>query len=588
MSTPQVTITVLDGQVGVLPPSSSKPLAIYGVSDSGTSYLNLPATFSRKKAAIDALGRGPLVEAMCHALDRYGIPVCGVKSGASNAGAFLDSVDAADGEVENFVSGAGGTSVASVAASPEPTGAHTYQILFVVGATIGVAGAVYQIYRDGDLYIGGAALGTDTDITVDGVQIDFAAGTLTAGRSVTFSTTAPIEASAGEVVDGITGSSAPTIAVSPLPVDDYEMKVLFVTGGTRGVTGIEYKISFDGGRTYGGKQALGTAVYIDTAGGGRLNLGAGTIAANDYVTWPTVAPSPNSEEIADALQALRETKIAFEIVAPSHVVTADSFDVIDSAIQGMAAIGKYVGWIGNVRLPVGDETEAEYLASVSAAFASKETTYGNLCAGACEFASGVNGRKYRRPISFVVAAREAASSEEIHIADTNQGSMPCSIRDADGNPKHHDELLNPGLDDARFTTLRTFEGLAGVYVNRSRCFSSEGSDFFLFTYRRVMNLANGALMTYFIRRLNKAVQVDKATGYITEVEALEIEQGALKILESRLRAKPKCSGVEFSLSRTDNVLSTRTLTGDARIIPLAYPDTINLTSAFKNPALQTV
>jgi hypothetical protein len=73
---------------------------------------------------------------------------------------------------------------------------------------------------------------------------------------------------------------------------------------------------------------------------------------------------------------------------------------------------------------------------------------------------------------------------------------------------------------------------------------------------------------------------------ILETEALEIEAGANVQLRSVLLAKPKASDVVFVLSRTDNLLSTRTLTGDVRVVPLAYPETIQISVGFFNPALQ--
>jgi hypothetical protein len=253
----------------------------------------------------------------------------------------------------------------------------------------------------------------------------------------------------------------------------------------------------------------------------------------------------------------------------------------------MQASGKYHAWIGNTRMPNLDETEAAYLASLSAAFASKASVHGDLCAGACKLTSSVSGRKYQRPIAYAVAAREANASEEVNTADVNLGDLKgVSIRDNNGNADEHDESLNPGLDDARFTVLRTWEGIAGVYVNRPRLFSPEGSDFQLLTHRRVLNLAHAALRTYFARRLNKPVLVDVATGFILEAEALEIEAGALALLSATLLAKPKASGALFALSRTDNLLSTKTLTGQARVVPLSYPEFINLDLGFFNPALQ--
>ena len=165
-----------------------------------------------------------------------------------------------------------------------------------------------------------------------------------------------------------------------------------------------------------------------------------------------------------------------------------------------------------------------------------------------------------------------------------------SLRDANGNvdPKYHDESNNPGLDDSRFLTLRSFDGQAGVYVNRPRIFCPQGSDFQIVPYRRVFKIFQETCRDYFLRRLSKIVYVSTKTGFILEEEALEIEAGVLAALKSQLMQKPKASGVQFTLSRTDNILSTKTLHGDGRLTPLAYSEFISLTLGFLNPALQVV
>jgi hypothetical protein len=126
----------------------------------------------------------------------------------------------------------------------------------------------------------------------------------------------------------------------------------------------------------------------------------------------------------------------------------------------------------------------------------------------------------------------------------------------------------------------------GVYVNRPRVFSPTGSDFQLLPHRRVLNLAHETVRAYFILRLNKPILVNKTSGFILETEALEIEAGANAQLRAVLLSKPKASDSSFVLSRTDNLLSTRVLTGDLRVVPLAYPETIQISVGFTNPALQ--
>lgn len=480
MSQPAVTITELDGALGVLPPSEGRLLAVVGPAAAGTS--NIPATFARVRDLITNYTSGPAVEAAAHFIDVYGKPVLFVKSDASTSGSV--------------------TAVTSV---------------------------------------------------------------------------------------GLGGTSVVTIASSPTPNDDAELIFKVIAGGTIGVAGITYQLSYDGGRNYGPVTALGTATSLAVPGLGGVSFAfaAGTLIAGATFSARTTAATATSSDLGLALDALAASSVQWETCHIATPLTATLFDTIETKFAGLFAAGKYRGWIGNARMPTPAESEATYLAAVNTIFSAKATKYGSIYAGACKLSSAVNGRKYKRPVSFPTAAREQSVSEEIDIADVNLGSLPgVSIRDDNGNADEHDESLNPGLDDARFAVLRTWDGLAGVYVNRPRLFSADGSDFQLMPHRRVLNLAHAALRSYFIRRLNKPIRVSKTTGRILESEALEIESGAIAAMSSVLLAKPKASAVQFTLSRIDNVLSTKTLTGTARVVPLAYPEFINLDVGFFNPALQ--
>lgn len=589
MTQPQVLITELDGALGVLPPSSGKLFALVGPSDSGP--VNTPSTFAKVKDVVASFGGGPLVEAAAHSIERYGKPVVLVRTSASVLGAYLDAVAGSAGAIGSITKTGTGSSVFTDNSSAPTVGADVY-VLFNVGGTRGVAGIVYQISLDGgNSYGPPQALGTGTTfgIGATGASIAIGAGTVVAGDFIHFVLTAPVPSSAGQLVLDMDGTSTPTIASGTHPNDDYEVFIAIVSGGTIGVAGITYKWSLDRGRTMSAETALGTAAYliIPGSGGVRVNFGAGTLVAGDTIAFPTVAPCWNNTELGLALEALRSTAVSWELAEVIGPITADAFDVIDLKFAGMFAAGKYHAWLGSVRMPIGSESEANYLSSVNGAFSGKATVFGVLCAGADKMTSSVTGRKYRRPAAWVYAAREASVSEEINTADVNLGTLVgVSIRDANGNPDEHDESNNPGLDDARFTVLRSWDGIEGVYVNRPRLFSPTGSDFQLLPHRRVMNIAHAGLRLYFIRRLNKPVLVDKTTGFILEAEALEIESGALAIMRSLLLAKPKASAVMFTLNRTDNLLSTKTMGGQARIVPLAYPETITLDVGFFNPALQ--
>ena len=487
MTQPAVTITELDGALGVLPPTSGALFAVVGVSTGGPSIT--PATYARVKDIVAAYGSGPLVEAAAHYIERYGRPVVLVRTAQTTVG----------------------------------------------------------------------------------------------------SATAPVLA--------VTGTSVITRDAAVVPIDDYEFVFKVIAGGTIGIAGITFQWSLDGGRTWSPVTALGVANTFtapadsnpvgSAAPGIKINFAAGTLIAGDQASFRTSAPQWNSADIGAALDALAASILTWELAIIVGSLDATMFDTVDGKFTSMIAAGKYHAWIGNTRMPTIGESEATYKAAMDTIFSAKSTKIGMLCAGACKLTSSVSGRKYKRHISHAVAAREASVSQEIDTAAVNLGTLVgVSIRDSNGNVDEHDESVNPGLDDSRYTVLRTWDGVQGVYINRPRVFSPDGSDFQLLPHRRVLNLAHQALRAYFLRRLNSPVLVDKTTGFILESEALEIEAGATAAMRALLLAKPKASAVQFALSRTDNLLSTKTLNGTARVTPLAYPEFILLDLGFINPALQ--
>jgi hypothetical protein len=392
------------------------------------------------------------------------------------------------------------------------------------------------------------------------------------------------------------GTAVPSVASSPKPCDDFEFYLEVITGGALGTAGITFKWSLDGGRTMSAETALGTALTYEFADTGEvdgtgvevtLGLAAATLVAGDVITFSGTAAMWNAAEIGTALTALRKSAQLWAIVEIVGAMDATLFAAVETAVAGMAAYGKDRMYIGHARMPGVGESEATYLAALVAIYGSLSTLYGAVCAGSAKMISGVSGRQYRRPPSFWVAPKHAVVSEEINLANVKVGRMDAVIiTDSVGNPDDHDESTNPGLDDARFLVLRTWEGRPGVYINRPRILSTPTSDYQLIPHRRVMNLAKTVIRSYLEERVNEEILVDRTTGYILEEEALEIEAGANAALRGSLLAKPKASAAAFVLSRTDNLLGTKTITCTCRVVPLAYPEFIEVEIGFENPAIQ--
>jgi len=409
---------------------------------------------------------------------------------------------------------------------------------------------------------------------------------------------------AGATTDGeltsavLTGSGTATVSVaaSPDPADDCEFHIEVITGGALGTAGITFKWSMDGGRTQSAEIALGTALTFEFPDSGAIvgtdveltfGVATETLVAGDLVTFRSTAPMWDATDIASAMLALRKCAQLWSIVEVCGALDATLFAAVETAVSGMPAYGKDRMYIGHARMPDIGESEATYLTALDTIYSSLSTVYGAVCAGSAKMISGVSGRQYRRPPSFWVAPAHAVKSEEVNLANVKVGRMDgVIITDENGNPDDHDESTNPGLDDARFLVLRTWEGRPGVYINRPRMLSTPTSDYQLIPHRRVINLAKTVVRAYLEERVNEEILVNATTGYILEEEALEIEAGANAALRGALLAKPKASGARFVLSRTDNLLSTKLMNGTCRIVPMAYPEFIDVEIGFENPAIQ--
>jgi hypothetical protein len=395
--------------------------------------------------------------------------------------------------------------------------------------------------------------------------------------------------SIGTLAKTISGTCVPTAAGGAAPLDAYEVVITVVMGGTVGVTGMTWTYSLDGGRTTSAAQSQGTGTTLTVPNSGvSFTLGAGTLVAGDTWTCPTVAPAFDATTLGAALDALATTATPWDGVLVLGDLTGALSDTIDGKLASMATAGKYHWWCGGFRNATTGESDATYQAAFGTAFNAKSSIYGGVSANEHWFTSDVSGRVYKRQAIFSVAPFAQSQSEEIDPADIDLGALPgAQIRDSDGNVLFHDEAVQPGLDDLRAITLRTWD-TAAAYVGNFRLLSPAGSDFQFLPHRRVMNIALNESRSFLIRRLSKPTRVNKTTGFILESDRQRIEDGLTIRLRSRLSGKGKASDAYCVVSGDDNLLSGDPLTVQVFVTSLAYPKTISVSVGFVNPALQAV
>ena len=446
-----------------------------------------------------------------------------------------------------------------------------------VGACSGGTANVLTFYTDADRMRAELGVGPVVDKAVYHLQV--------AGGAVgVLKINASVAGAAGSVTKtAAAGGSTGTITVAGAAFDAYEVRIEILSSGTLGAA--TFRFSLDGGDNFsptilvpgGGTYAIpNTNLTLTFVPGAGPNF----FRAGDLHTFTCTAPGYTATDVTNALNALRTTYASarFGFVhlvgaasTPSGAATIAA--AVDVAMTAEANVFRYLFAI--VECPV--DTDANILS----AFSAFSSTRVMVCAGTCELVA--NGKVLTRNAAWPVAARISRQDIRRDLARTKQddegGPLPGVTR------LYRDEFATQGLDDGRFTTLRTWPGKAGFYVTNGRMMATAGSDFQFVQYRRLMDRACAINYDALFPLLNDdVVRVDDA-GIIVEQDARAIETKVNAQLAADLTNRDRVSATSCTVIRDNNILSTQTLRTKVRIRPKGYAKFIESDIGFENPAL---
>lgn len=389
--------------------------------------------------------------------------------------------------------------------------------------------------------------------------------------------------------DPDSGASAITAGVTK-PIDRFRVVVKFTTAGTRGTDGIKYRVSLNGGKTFGPETALGTDTSIEIPDTGiTLALAAGTVAAGETVSFTTTGPTATLEDLLPCLEALRLTGLTYEAILIGSVeADAEMINGVRTAVEAFMARGLSKRVMINVRpFAVDDEDAQDYiddLAVISAAARIGERV--DVCADGGYLPSPIRGVSMWRPASLALAARVAkisAGTDAAYVADGPVDGF--SIIDSDGAAVAWDESATPGLDDLGFVTLTTFARRSGCFIGNPRVFSPEGSDFVFDQQERCMCVAEERSFDFLTEELSGRKRKDPKLGPSGEVYLLESDVAELEsrgTLDLRAQLRGEVDDVRLRLSRVDDVgaNSGAVVTATVEISSLVYIKGFAVTTRF--------
>lgn len=394
-----------------------------------------------------------------------------------------------------------------------------------------------------------------------------------------------------------TGTTVATGDATVLPFDYYNVEFDFPTGtATVGVAGATYTYSLDGGITKSPILALGTATSITIPNSGvKINLShsTNTIVAGDKITFKTTGVIDTNADLVNSLEALRTAKAPFEMVLFHGHADATTVSDLDTWLNALALTGRFKTAVctARPRLTDGTESEAQYKTYLQGLFASSSSLSVVVCADVGDVASPVPGLSttsivQARPVGWAVAARAMAIPLGTDPAFVGLGPLEqFGVSDVRGNPNHHDEFYNPGLDDLRLTTLRTFDDRAGSFITNANILSPAGSDYVYLQHTRTINRACEIAYSLLSAQLSRGVTKSPKVGpngarYIAEGEALRIEATVNDAIKAELAGQ--VDDIKFTVSRTDDISSNSgaTVQGTIQSVALAYIKKFLVTAGF--------
>lgn len=559
MPLPGIRQELVDGALG-LEASATDAHVKVGVSSLGTP--NRVYAFTDPNTLRATLGTGPLVEACAYHLGTAKRPVLCVPVAATTPGELGDIIQT-------------GTSPAITDEDSEPLDGYELAIKVDRSGRLGEARFVYSL---------------------DG------------GKSWS-----PAVATPAPGLDGwstVTKEGAgPDVTVTGTPAAPYlAFRVEITTAGARGVA--KFRWSSDGGETW--TTGVETAATVDLgATGATVGFENGSYAATHAYSF---APKLKASSLA-----LPGTGIALEFATGDYLAgdaysatctppsfdSGSAFDAIEAALADGRAfrlvhlIGAPASAEALASLAMGaqaamDEAEAEFryiytvLEAPEVPDEDLRVAFANVVAPRVYVAAGhqglvsfvEKGRVYKRPAAWPFVSR--VMSRPIHEHPGRFATGPL----AGVAEIYRDERTTPGLDDARFVTLRTFVDEPGFFITRGKSMAAPGSDFDRVQRRQVIDRALQVAYKAMLRYVNESL-VTNPNGTIDDAEAASMEATVLgKLEEALLGVNNHASAVLFQIMRTNNVLTTDTIRYKVRVRPLGYAEFIEGEVGFAAPSTE--
>jgi len=399
---------------------------------------------------------------------------------------------------------------------------------------------------------------------------------------------------AGEVESVTSTCTSGSIGVTGTPYEAYEGSVTISKAGALGVA--EFTFSLDGSTQ---SPAIKTAAtYAMPSTGLTLSFSSSNYYIGDTATFTTSAPCMSAVDVSEMLTEYRKlsrTPTLILVAQDNLTASADVFEQVDAQLTLFDNSDIFTQAV----VPTGGKDGDT--GSVLTEFSSIDASEGNVIALVAErdriaAPSPIMGQaRPSVPFAYKVAARAHRNITRGHlstmIAEVNAGPLT-----AVSDPTYDEFVDGEVYKSARIIAPRTFTGRSGTYTNLDTLKSTLGSDYRYWPWGVVINRAAQVVSFGLQRYVNTDVEVNTAgTGTISEADAALIEADINAQLDAALKktlngrgTRGLVSGVQFSVDRTNNVLSTSNMLTTTLVVPRAIVTDISAGISFASSIPVTV
>lgn len=415
-----------------------------------------------------------------------------------------------------------------------------------------------------------------------------AAALIQSGASVVFVKVTHTNGTVGTVTDNSTvGLSVMTVTGNPF--DRYDVVVTVTRSGTAGSDPEPgFTVSLDGGLTVSGEIRMPTSrVYSGLAAttGLTLNFTAATMVAGESYTFSTTAPTVSAANVATAIAALKTSQLEFSMGYVCGGQAKAGVSTIADAVATLLPKKKFCRFFCEAVDADSGDSEATWMSEISADFAGFESSLMVVAAGYISIRDLLTGASLWRSVGHLAAVRAAMVPVSRDLAKVSDGSLrpykgasAVNFTAPTGRFVHDEELV-PGLNAERFLTIRSLVGYNGAYITNPNLMSGPTSDYDLLQFGRIADAVARNTNTFFTGQLSRDLLLNPTTGKILEKEAKSLEAGN-DSANRELVDNQEVSALRTTVSRADNITTTRTLTVSVACVPKGYLKTINITFQF--------